>query len=162
MDHAVTVGAQETKIPDLCLVAGFQRVNGFGVMALDETFPVVAITLAEVKTAGFARQSTERSQRLFPLSLDQGRIAFVAVVQRGDNPALLRLLNSILGSVGDDFAVFRVGERLTNGPRHCVATLRSGGKCVPDLLLRLPPRESPRLPASVNTGSNRRKFISFI
>jgi hypothetical protein len=49
MDHAMTVGAQKTKIPGLCFIAGFQRVNGFGVMAFDEAFAVVAITLAEVK-----------------------------------------------------------------------------------------------------------------
>jgi hypothetical protein len=69
MDHAMTVGAQKTKVPGLCFIAWFQRVNGFGVMAFDEAFAVVAITLAEVKPASFARQSTERSQRLFLLSL---------------------------------------------------------------------------------------------
>jgi hypothetical protein len=35
-------------------------VNGFDVMAFDEAFAVVAIALAEVKAASFARQSTER------------------------------------------------------------------------------------------------------
>ena len=97
MDHAVTVGAQETKIPDLCLVAGFQRVNGLGVMALNEAFAVVPITLAEVKPTGFARQLTKHCQRTSLLSLDQCRVAPVAAVQRGDNPAFLRLLNPIPG-----------------------------------------------------------------
>jgi hypothetical protein len=49
--------------------------------------------LAEVKPAGFARQATERSQRLFLLGLDQCRVALVAAVQRGDDPTFLRLLN---------------------------------------------------------------------
>ena len=93
MDHAMTVGTQQTKVPGLCFVAWLQRVNGFGVMAFDEAFAVVAITLAEVKPAGFARQATERSQRLFLLGLDQCRVALVAAVQRGDDPTFLRLLN---------------------------------------------------------------------
>jgi hypothetical protein len=38
MDHAMTVGAQKTKVPGLCFIAWFQRVNGFGVMAFDEVF----------------------------------------------------------------------------------------------------------------------------
>jgi hypothetical protein len=78
-------------------VAGFQRVNGLGVMALNEAFAVVPITLAEVKPAGFTSQFTERGQRLFLLGLDQCRVALVAAVQRGDNPAFLRLLNPIPG-----------------------------------------------------------------
>jgi hypothetical protein len=46
--------------------------------------------------------------------------------------------------VRDRFAVLRGGERLANGLRHYMATLRIGGKRVPNLLLRL---SAPRQPA---------------
>jgi hypothetical protein len=40
MDHAVTVGAQQTQIPHLRLVAWFQRVDGLGVMTFNEALAV--------------------------------------------------------------------------------------------------------------------------
>ena len=72
-------------------------MNGLGVMAFDEAFAVVPISLAKVQPAGFTRQSTERSQRPLFFGLHQCRIAFVSAMQRSDNLAFLRLLNPIPG-----------------------------------------------------------------
>ena len=144
MDHAVTVRAKQPKITNFRLVARFQRVDGLGVMAFDEAFAVVPISLAEVKPTGLTSQSTERSECASLLGLDQCRVALVAPVHRGNNPALLRLLNPIPGYVRDGFSVLRISERLPNGLCHFVATLGIGGKCVPHFLLRL---AAPRQPA---------------
>ena len=83
MDHAVTVGAQETKIPDLCLVAGFQRVNGLGVMALNEAF--LSRIAAEAGYACRVCTATRRSASLrrvivlrVPIRLSAVRAAWLA------------------------------------------------------------------------------------
>ena len=63
MDHPVAVGAKETKVPYLCLLARFQRVNGFRVMALDEALTAIPVPLMEVKPACLASKPPERFER---------------------------------------------------------------------------------------------------
>jgi hypothetical protein len=63
MNHAVTVGAQKAKVPEPSFVARSPSVNGFGVMALDETFTAVPVPLAEVKPASLTSQPPESGER---------------------------------------------------------------------------------------------------
>jgi len=83
-------------------------------------------------------------------------------VQHCDNPTLLCLLDPVLAQVRDGLALLRAGECLANGLGNRAAALRIGCKLVPNLLFQLTARDSPRLPASVNAGSSRRKFINFM
>jgi hypothetical protein len=62
MDHAVAVGAEQPKIPNLRFVTQSQRVYRLDVVAFDKALASVPIPFAEVKLASLANQPPKHDQ----------------------------------------------------------------------------------------------------
>ena len=58
VNHAVTVGAQQTKVFRVRFLARFQRVKRFGVVALNEPIAVLSVPFAKIETASLTREPT--------------------------------------------------------------------------------------------------------